>query len=145
MNEINPINKLGDTMFDLGKVSTPARLLVWATGLAKTTHLESGVHFEEIERTRSIVDQELNRAHRPVFDRRRERTCSLPQLVPQFGVLDDEWTWGLFQDFLVTPLDRTLSFAEPQNISEPIAKDLAFDVPDSGCQNSGWSCVSRAT
>src|SRR5437764_9214498 len=88
--------------------------------------LKARVHLEEIE-IAMLVEKELDRTRVRVAGNFGDANGGLAHLVPQRVVHDRRRAF--LHHFLVTPLERTLSFAEKNEAARSIAEDLDFDVP----------------
>ena len=90
-------------------------------------HLQSRVHFEEIELRRVGVVYELDRARGAIAHRKAELHRCQVQRVARF--IGQSWRRRFLDDFLIAALDRTVALAECNHGSMTVAEQLHFDVP----------------
>ncbi len=87
--------------------------------------LQARVHLQEVERS-VLVEQEFDRAGVGVTHRFRNRRRGRRHAPPELR--RDRQRRALFDDLLVTPLDRALALDERQHGAVMIAEQLHFDV-----------------
>src|SRR5579872_535293 len=102
-DDVDTGDELGDTVFDL----------------------YPGVHLHEVK-VSVVVHQELEGAGVGELERLGPTNRRLPQRVPQTAV--DRRAGSLFDQLLVTPLNRALAFREVDNIPLRVAEHLNLDV-----------------
>ena len=88
--------------------------------------LQAGVHLEEVE-VLVGTDDELDGAGRLVLHRLGQRDRLFAHRLARLGV--EEGARRLFDDLLVTPLDRTLPLVQIERVAERVGQDLDLDVP----------------
>ena len=88
-------------------------------------HLNSRVHLDE-DMVAAVVDQELHRSCAAVADLagERDRVCAYPFAQHRIQVRRGRQ----FNDFLMTPLHRTVPFEKVDDVSRLIGEDLHLDV-----------------
>src|SRR5574341_1019166 len=89
-------------------------------------HLDPRVHFHEKE-VPVLVHQEFDGAGVPVLDALRYGHGHLAHAFPQRLVHDDRRRF--FDQFLVSPLDRTLALPKVDDVPLFVADDLDLDMP----------------
>src|ERR1043165_8544970 len=89
--------------------------------------LEPRVHFEEVELARRVRQQKLDRARAAVSNCARNLHGCIAHAPPQIRIV--EWRGTLFDHFLVSPLNRTLAFAEMDHMAVIVREKLNLDVP----------------
>src|SRR5258705_1312699 len=104
-NKIDPGDKFGDRMLNL----------------------ESSVHLQKIEIASLVRDQKLDRARPHIVYRARQLYCGRTHRFAQPRIVD--WRRTLFNHFLVTPLNRALTFANVHDVVPAIGEDLYLNVP----------------
>ena len=92
--------------------------------------LEPGVDLQEIELAGVVVEQELDRARRPVADRAGQPHRGLTHPGPQIGV--HRGRRRLLDDLLVAALYGTLPFAEMDAVAVGVGQDLDLDMAGPG-------------
>jgi len=90
--------------------------------------LQSGVDLQEIKRSRG--HEELHRPGVPVVYRPRRRDRRTADGFTQFRV--EAGRRGLFDNFLVTPLDRAVPLTQMHHGPMGVGHDLNLDVPRHG-------------
>src|SRR5262245_36521291 len=90
-------------------------------------HLNAGVHLEKEELVGVVVEDELHGAGILIADASRQRSRSLANLIAN---LSGHGVGGSFlDDFLMAPLERTVTFAQMNDISGSVTQDLDFNMP----------------
>src|SRR5690606_37284387 len=88
-------------------------------------HLEPGIHFQKIE-IKLLVNNELDRSNTRVLTGFYESECTLTHLFP--NLRRENNARCLFDDFLMSALDRTFTFEEVYAVSMFVCQDLDLDV-----------------
>ncbi len=118
----------GDSQLQLDEVDTRDRFG------DRVLDLQAGVDLEEVDRVdaASLVHEELDRAGPVVPDGLRKSHCAVADRRSRLRC--DACRRRLFDDLLIAPLDRALSFTEVDDVAVHVADDLdlhvagAFDV-----------------
>ena len=87
-------------------------------------NLQSRIHLEEKEGSSFIVRQELDSTSGCISLRACQIHRRFAQLLTKTGTLLDEWAGTLFDDLLVSPLDRAFALSEVNGVSLAITEDL---------------------
>src|SRR6476620_3127067 len=87
--------------------------------------LDAGIHLHEIEISLSI-DEILHGTGIFVSNSLREPHRTIAHHFPQLPV--HERRWALFDDFLVSSLDRAIALAQVHQAPMAVTDDLKFDV-----------------
>lgn len=85
-------------------------------------------HLQEEEIGCLVVDQKFDSTSGSVLHALGERNSSLAELLSQTRMLLDKGAWAFFDDFLMSPLDRALSFAKADGLTLAVAEYLYLDV-----------------
>ena len=88
-------------------------------------HLQPGVHFQQVEVARRI-DHEFDRAGGAVADGFRQRNGGAAHFGAQFR--RHERRRRLFDDFLVTALNRALTLSQVHHRAVAVGQDLDFNM-----------------
>ncbi len=88
--------------------------------------LQARIHLQEVKLLARIVVHEFDRARRAI---RNGAAHALRARVKAFAHgIAQPWSWRLFDHLLVAALDRTIAFAERDDLAGAIAEDLHFEV-----------------
>ncbi|KAH3678079.1 hypothetical protein OGATHE_000734 [Ogataea polymorpha] len=93
--------------------------------------LQPGVNLQKVEVAGRVVHQKLDCAGRLVLDGRGQTFCCQAQTFAQVMLatkIRHKRRGTLFNDFLVSSLDRALSFSVGDHITQTVTKHLDFDV-----------------
>ena len=88
-------------------------------------HLQAGVHLKEII-VAVFINKEFDSTRTDVVHSFSCRHCFFTHVFSQFG--SDENRRSLFHDFLVTALHGTFTFAQMNDVSMLVTKNLELDV-----------------
>ena len=88
-------------------------------------HLNAGVHLKEIE-VQVLVDQKLHRTSIAIADGLAQTDSCVKHLLT-FS-LRQGWRWRLFDDLLVTALDRAFAFMQMNHITKMVGQHLHLDM-----------------
>src|SRR4030095_2733268 len=99
-NKIDPGDEFGDRVFNL----------------------ESSVHLQKIKIASFVRDEKLDRSCPHIADRSRELHCGRTHHFTQPRIVD--WRGTLLNHFLVTSLNRALTFTKVHNVALAIGEDL---------------------
>jgi hypothetical protein len=89
-------------------------------------HLQAGVHFEEVELLGGAGDDEFDGTGRFVIHRTGQGHGLLAHRLAHLGI--DEGARRLFDDLLVTTLDRAVALVQVHVVAVGVAEHLDFDV-----------------
>lgn len=89
-------------------------------------HLQTGIHFEEIELSGVAVIDKLHRPGAAILHRLPEANGGVAQRLRH--TRRQARRRGFLQHFLITPLHGAVTHAEGNHIALPVAKDLHFEV-----------------
>ena len=89
--------------------------------------LNARVHFEKIELTGVLVEDEFHRAGVLITDGAPQGNGRVADFPPESFI--DAGSRGFLDDLLVTPLQGTIALAEMNHVAEAVAEELHFDMP----------------
>ena len=92
-------------------------------------HLETSVHLDEVEMA-LLVDEELDGPSVDVAGRLRDRHCRVSD--PRAQLLVDDGRRRLFDELLVSALERAVPFPQEGDMASGIGQDLGLHVVGPG-------------
>ena len=90
-------------------------------------HLDSGIHFHEIEVSAVAIQQELHCTGPFVAHCTGSIDSGSAHLLAQCG--GEASGGGFFDELLIAPLNRAVSVTQVDDIALPVSQDLELNVP----------------